>query len=69
MITLYTTHCPKCSVLQKKLDAAKIDFNVCEDVDTMIAKGMLSAPYLEVDGEMMDFVKAVNWLKEQEADK
>lgn len=61
MITLYTTHCPKCSVLQKKLDAAKIDFNVCEDVDTMIAKGMLSAPYLEVDGEMMDYNTAISW--------
>lgn len=60
-MTLYTTHCPKCSVLQKKLETMGIDFNVCEDVDTMIAKGMLSAPYLEVDGEMMDYNTAIAW--------
>ena len=34
--------------------------------DIMKSKGMLSAPNLEVDGEIMDFGKAVKWVNEQE---
>lgn len=61
-ITFYTTHCPKCKILSAKLDAAKIQYNVCDDVDKMTTMGMLSAPQLDVDGNMLDFYSAVKWI-------
>lgn len=61
-ITLYSTHCPKCMVLEKKLQMAGIDYKLVEDADLMIEKGFASAPILEVDGEPMVFMDAINWV-------
>lgn len=66
MITLYTTHCPKCSVLLMKLKDLNVDFEINENVEDMEKKGLLSAPALEVDGTMMDFSEALKWIRNQE---
>lgn len=65
MNILYSTNCPKCNVLEKKLQNKNIDFEICNDVDLMVSKGIQQAPYLEVDGELMDFTKAVKWVNEK----
>lgn len=65
-IILYTTHCPRCSILEKKMTAANIKYEVEDNVDKMIAKGFTSAPMLEVDDKILNFSEAVKWLKEQE---
>ncbi len=65
MIILYTTHCPKCKVLTMKLDKKGINYTEVEDVNTMLAKGIKTAPYLEVDNELMDFTQAVAWVNAQ----
>lgn len=62
MATLYTTHCPKCKVLSKKLNDANVSYVVCDDVDVMTSKGIMSAPMLEVDGNMFDFGSAISWI-------
>ena len=64
-IILYSTNCPKCNVLEKKLQSKNIDFEICNDVDLMLSKGIQQAPYLEVDNELMDFTKAVKWVNEK----
>lgn len=64
-ITFYTTDCPKCHVLQAKLDEKGLQYDTCNDVDLMLEKGMMSAPYLEVDGNYMDFGKAIKWVNQQ----
>lgn len=64
-IILYSTNCPKCNVLEKKLQNKNIDFEICNDVDLMLSKGIQQAPYLEVDNELMDFSKAVKWVNEK----
>lgn len=63
MITLYSTHCPKCAVLEKKLEQANIAFIVNDDINLMKSKGIKSAPTLEKDGELLDFSKAIAWLR------
>ena len=63
-IVLYTTHCPKCQVLQKKLSQKRIPYSINEDIDEMIKKGLMSAPGLEVDGTMMNFTDANKWINE-----
>lgn len=64
-IILYSTNCPKCNVLEKKLQSKNIDFETCNDIDLMLSKGIQQAPYLEVDNELMDFSKAVKWVNEK----
>ena len=49
MITLYTTHCPKCRVLEKKLAQKNVQYNEITDVSEMQKLGIKSAPVLEVD--------------------
>ena len=66
MVVFYSTHCPKCSVLEKKLKQANIEYTEINDVRTMLAKGMTSAPNLEVDGKVMGFTEAVEWINSQE---
>lgn len=61
-ITLFSTHCPKCNVLEKKLKAKNIEYEEVNDVEIMKEKGYLTVPILEVDGESMDFKKAVDWI-------
>ena len=63
-VILYSTNCPKCKVLEKKLGDSEIQYEVVTDEDLMIEKGFLSAPMLEVDGTVMDFGKAMKWLKQ-----
>jgi hypothetical protein len=64
-VVLYTVHCPKCKILEKKLEQSKIKYDVCEDLDLMLAKGFQTAPVLDVDGKIMEFKEAVQWVKEQ----
>ena len=64
-IILYSTNCPKCNVLEKKLQSKNIDFEICNDVDLMLSKGIQQAPYLEVDDNLMDFTKAIKWVNEK----
>lgn len=62
VIILYSTGCPKCRVLESKLNAKSIQYIKNDNVDEMIAKGLTETPCLEVDGEMMTFAQAVSWV-------
>ena len=61
-VVLYTTGCPQCRVLEKKLDESGIKYNVVTDVDEMIKMGFNTAPILKVDSEVMNSQQAFNWL-------
>lgn len=64
-IILWSTHCPRCKVLELKLKQKNIEFKENTSVEEMTAKGFKEAPKLEVDGVVMDFKTAVEWIKEQ----
>ena len=61
-VILYSTGCPSCNVLQKKLTAKGIQFE--EKPDQALMRSM--KPVLDVDGKQMDFAAANNWINEQE---
>jgi len=61
-IVLYSAGCPKCAILKRKLDENGVTYTEVNDVDLMLAKGMVSVPMLEVDGEIMDFANAIRWV-------
>ena len=49
MVTLYSTNCPKCRLVEKQLNKNKIEYELVTDRDVMASKGFSSAPKLEVD--------------------
>lgn len=63
-VILYTTNCPKCRVLEQKMNNKNIEYESVTDIDIMTKKGFMSAPMLEVDREIMDFVTANKWINE-----
>lgn len=67
-MTLYSTGCPKCRVLELKLDQLGKQYITETDVDKIVevgkAHGILSTPILEVDGKFYDFTEAIKMLKE-----
>lgn len=64
VVTLYTTHCPKCKTLAERLEKKNVAFETCEDMKVLVAKGFKTVPMLEVDGHIMDFVQANKWVSE-----
>ena len=61
----FSTGCPKCTVLKKKLQAKNIPYVLNESVQEMIAQGFKSAPLLSVNGEIKDFAAANAWINQQ----
>lgn len=65
-VILYSTGCPKCKVLKAKLDSKEISYGIISDTSVMIDKEIETVPVLEVDGNMMDFKTAVDWINNKE---
>lgn len=63
MIVLYSTGCPQCKVLKQKLDDKGLEYTVVSDIEEMELLGFTSAPMLNVDGKIMNFIEANKWLK------
>ena len=59
---LYTTNCPKCKVLETKLNSKNITYDICDDVSVMEEKGFMEAPKLEVDDKVLNFKEAVDYI-------
>lgn len=66
-IILYSTGCPQCNVLKKKLTNLGIEFTENNDKKTMLNMNLVRVPVLEVDGKQMDFTEANKWINEQGA--
>lgn len=63
---MYSTNplCPKCKVLEKKLGEANIDYNVIDNIDELKKTGFEYFPILKVDGNILDFKQAIEWVKD-----
>lgn len=61
-IILFSTGCPKCNVLKKKLDTANIEYIVIDDINQMMSLGITTVPVLKVDGEMLSYTDAVKYV-------
>ena len=62
MIVLYSTNCPRCMVLEKKLKSTNIDFTINNDISEMLSLGFMEAPILQVDDKYMNFKEAIDWI-------
>lgn len=61
-IILYSTGCPKCNVLTKKLKSKDVEFSVVNDIETMRNLGISEVPVLSLDEKLLSFKEAVDWL-------
>lgn len=66
-IVLYTIDCPNCIILEKKLKTKNIKFLRISDENTIRANGFedSSFPILEVDGVVMNYKTAIQWVNNQ----
>ena len=66
-VKMYTTHCPKCNVMERKLKEANIEFEEIDDnskvLEVATSLGFTMAPLLEVDGRVMDFKDGIEWIR------
>lgn len=68
MIKLYSTGCPRCKVLKKKLETSGKEFEVIEDLVVLNefadAHDIHSAPFVVMDDErILDFSQAIKELQ------
>lgn len=64
-VILYSNGCPRCRVLKQKLDAKSITYAEENSVDKMLAMGISQVPVLCVDGELLSFGQANEWINKQ----
>lgn len=60
---LYTIDCPQCKVLETAVKEAGLEYEVCKDLETMRQLGITVVPVLSVDGTLMKFPEAFQWVK------
>ena len=61
-ITLYSTNCPKCRILERQLKMKKINFETNTSIEEMESLGITSAPALKVGDEIFDYQKSLEWV-------
>ncbi len=61
-IVLYSTGCPKCKVLEKKLDDAGVEYEVVSDTEVMLSKSFINVPVLSINDSNLKFKEAVDWI-------
>ena len=65
MITLYSTHCQRCRILEEKLDDKGIDYTIVTDIEEMTKLNIMSVPVLKIDDRLLSFKEANDWINEQ----
>lgn len=64
-VILYSTGCPRCEILKDRLQEKNILFREVDDMDEMLSLGIMSVPYLLVDGKLLDFRDSILWVNNQ----
>ena len=59
---IYSSDCPKCIVLKKKLEQKNITFTECNDFQKLLDANIKTLPVLEVDDKLLTFNDAINYV-------
>lgn len=62
---LFSTGCPRCEVLKKKLAEKSVEYTENNSVDEMLSLGITEVPVLKIDGNLIGFKEAVEWVNKQ----
>ena len=63
-VVMYSTGCPKCKILKKKLDEKKVVYEEETDIEKMKSKGIERVPVLEVEGKLFSYSEAVKLIND-----
>lgn len=64
-VILYTTHCPICKMLEKRLADKKISYIECTDITKMKSLGIKQVPVLSIDDALYNAQDAIKWINER----
>ena len=59
-IILYTIDCPKCKILEKKLNMNNIQYDICKDTKLMKEKNIQKLPMLSINERLYSYKEAVD---------
>ena len=62
-IVLYTTHCPMCLMLERKLKEKNINYIEISNINEIKEAGIKNVPVLKVGNKTMDSYNAMQWIK------
>lgn len=63
---MYSTGCPKCKVLKKKLEDKNVDYTENNDIEKMTELGIMQIPVLSINDKLMSFAEAVEWINRKD---
>lgn len=61
-VILFSTGCPKCKILESKLNQKNINYDIISDVNEIKEMGFLEVPVLGVNGTFYNFSEAIKWV-------
>ena len=61
-IVLYSTGCPKCEILKKKMGEKNISYTEINDIDIMNEKNITFVPMLEIEGKLLNYRESVGFI-------
>lgn len=67
-MVLYSTGCPRCKILKKKLDESGIEYTENKNVDEMLSLGISEVPVLDINGKLLNFNSSIEWLSKREGE-
>lgn len=57
MITLFSTGCPKCKILEKKMDDSNISYIKNDNIEEMLSLGIEEVPVVKLEnGKLLNFM-------------
>lgn len=59
MVILYSTHCPMCSLVERKLKEKGVKYKECNDVTEIMKLGYTHVPLLKVDNKLFTDIKDI----------
>lgn len=59
---VYSSNCPKCIILKKKLEQKNINFTESNDFQKLLDVNIKTLPVLEVDNQLLTFNDAVKYV-------
>ena len=61
-VKLYTTHCPKCKILEERLNEKKIKYEIIDNIEELQKMNFKSVPNLEIDGKIYNYLESIKYL-------
>ena len=61
-IILYSNNCPRCKILEQKMQEKHIKYNKIEDEEIFRQKQFSFMPMLEIENKLLSFKEAFNYI-------